>query len=209
MRVLWLVVLCAAGAGAGEAPSGTVATSAAAAAAAVAPHNPMVEEDDIFASEEVPIATSPIPELPTRLPGRRKLTPRASAAAAAAEAYRISTRGLPPQPLQQQQRQPQQQQQLQQPKQQPLQSALPKFLTPHHIFKPVQPTSSEQGKPLKLSTLFRKFKFKGYGLSFVKSLTSWSQLGLGVRIPITPNFKVSGLKTPILVLLRHLVPLPS
>lgn len=35
---------------------------------------------------------------------------------------------------------------------------------------------------------WRAFKFKGFGLSFIKSLTKLDQFGLGVRIPITANF---------------------
>lgn len=66
---------------------------------------------------------------------------------------------------------------------------LPKFLTPHHVFKPSAPDSvKEAPNPMHLSYMLKKFKFKGYGVSLSKSLTTWSQLGLGVRIPITANF---------------------
>jgi len=72
------------------------------------------------------------------------------------------------------------------------QSFFPKVLTPHHVFKPAPGSGVDnkklQSKSLKLSHMFKKFKFKGYGLSFVKSISTWSQVGLGVRIPITPNF---------------------
>ena len=36
--------------------------------------------------------------------------------------------------------------------------------------------------------LFKKFKFKGIGFTFIKSLIQWNTFGFGLRIPITPNF---------------------
>ena len=87
----------------------------------------------------------------------------------------------------------QQQQQQQQQKQPQQQQRSPRFLFPRRIFQQT-PTSLPKSKEAVAVSqdrpvgLFKKFKFKGYGLSFVKSLTSWSQVGLGVRIPITPNF---------------------
>ena len=79
------------------------------------------------------------------------------------------------------------QQQLQQ--QTTASAGFPKFLTPHHVFKPSAPDSvKEAPNPMHLSYMLKKFKFKGYGVSLSKSLTTWSQLGLGVRIPVTANF---------------------
>ena len=39
-----------------------------------------------------------------------------------------------------------------------------------------------------ISKLFSVFKFKGIGISFVKSLIQWNSFGFGVRIPLTPHF---------------------
>ena len=42
--------------------------------------------------------------------------------------------------------------------------------------------------PGTVSKLFKVFKFKGIGISFVKSLIQWDSFGFGVRIPLTPHF---------------------
>ena len=39
-----------------------------------------------------------------------------------------------------------------------------------------------------LIKLFKKFKFKGIGFTFIKSLIQWNTFGFGLRIPITPHF---------------------
>jgi hypothetical protein len=89
---------------------------------------------------------------------------------------------------------PEEQQQQKQQQQQQQQQRSPRFLFPRRLFQQTTSTSLPKSKEVVAVSqdrpvgLFKKFKFKGYGLSFVKSLTSWSQVGLGVRIPITPNF---------------------
>jgi hypothetical protein len=39
-----------------------------------------------------------------------------------------------------------------------------------------------------LRRLFSRFSFKGFGLALEKSTMQWNSIGLGFRLPITPNF---------------------
>ena len=160
----WLLLLAlllrgAAGRAAAGEGVGVGGGGGGAVAAPWAPHNPMVDDEgDIFA-ESVPAA--PVAEAPSSpQPAAASTPPSASGRRHIGRSRSVR---------------------------QEKQGVLPKFLTPHHVFKPTT-QSPELLKPLTLSSMLKKFKFKGYGLSFAKSLTSWSQLGLGVRIPITPNF---------------------
>lgn len=58
------------------------------------------------------------------------------------------------------------------------------MLPPVSVLPPPLPSSVSAD----LERHLRAFKFKGFGLSFIKSLTKWDQCGLGLRIPITANF---------------------
>ena len=64
------------------------------------------------------------------------------------------------------------------------------ILSPHHLYNQasLQPPMPMPMPPYDVSRLWRSFKFKGYGLNFVKSLTQWDQCGIGLKIPISPNY---------------------
>lgn len=42
--------------------------------------------------------------------------------------------------------------------------------------------------PPSVKKLFRVFVFKGYGISIIKSTSTWNSFGFGWKVPITPNF---------------------
>ena len=53
---------------------------------------------------------------------------------------------------------------------------------------PISPPSSTLSGKMKTRGKFDLFKFKGFGVSFMKPVTSLKSAGLGLRIPISPNF---------------------